>query len=91
MDIAPTDLGAYYFATVIDESFYDAGYTDEMIMDYIIRSYGIEFTYYLNSSYKEMEVTGLLPSTQYYAIAFGIKDGTWSSNMASEPFRIPYT
>lgn len=87
LDIAPTDLGAYYFATVIDESFYDAGYTDEMIMEYIIRSYGIEFTYYLNSSYKEMEVTGLLPSTQYYAIAFGIKDGTWSSKMASEPFR----
>ena len=36
MNITPSDLEADYFVTVIDNSFYEAGYTDEQIMDQIL-------------------------------------------------------
>lgn len=76
MDVYPSDKEAYYMNTVIDGSWYDAGYTDEEIMmehidyywDYIIY-YDM---YYYQGDIKEHLIEGLHPETDYYAIAFGI-------------------
>lgn len=76
MDVYPSDKEAYYLNTVIDESWYNAGYTDEEIMmehidyywDYIIY-YDM---YYYQGDIKEHLIEGLYPETDYYAIAFGI-------------------
>lgn len=81
MDIYPSDKEAYYFATVIDNSFYEAGYEDSDIMQEICSSYSWMLPYYaLQGDVTEYQVGGMTPETQYYAVAFGVDVNTYTYN-----------
>lgn len=83
LDITPSDDNAYYFATVIDDSFYEAGYTDEEIMAEICGNYGSYLEYYsLLGPTTDYKVTGMSPETKYYAVAFGVDINAYTYNSA---------
>ncbi len=89
MNITPSDLAADYFVTVIDNSFYEAGYTDEQIMDQILTTYGQYLSQYaLSGVTTDYEVKGMQPATEYIAIAFGVdvNSATATSEMSKETF-----
>lgn len=89
MNITPSDLDANYLVTVIDNSFYEAGYTDEQIMDQILNTYGPYLSQYaLSGVTNGYEVTGMQPATEYIAIAFGVdvNSATATSEMSKETF-----
>ena len=89
MNITPSDLEADYFVTVIDNSFYEAGYTDEQIMDQILNTYGPYLSQYaLSGVTNGYKVTGMQPATEYIAIAFGVdvNSATATSEMSKETF-----
>lgn len=81
MDIYPSDKEAYYFATVIDNSFYEAGYEDSDIMQEICSNYSWMLPYYaLQGDVTGYQVGGMTPETQYYAVAFGVDVNTYTYN-----------
>ena len=81
MDIYPSDKEAYYFATVIDNSFYEAGYEDSDIMQEICSNYSWMLPYYaLQGDVTGYQVSGMTPETQYYAVAFGVDVNTYTYN-----------
>ena len=89
LDIYPSDKEAYYFATVIDNSFYEAGYTDEDIMQEICNSYGWMLMFYaLSGDIEDYSVSGMAPETDYFAVAFGVdvNAAVYTSAMTSVPF-----
>lgn len=89
LDITPSDPDAFYFATVIDDSFYEAGYSDEEIMTEICENYGSYLeTYALQGNVTEYKVTGMSPETHYYAVAFGVdlSGYTYNSEMTKVEF-----
>ena len=90
LDVYPSDKSACYWTTVIDDSFYDAGYTDEDIMTEIINNIGIYIMYGMGYYGDEtgLEITGMSPQTHYYAVAFGVDETalTYNSEMAKVEF-----
>lgn len=85
MDVYPSDKEAAYFATVIDDSWYDAGYSDEEIMMQHIDYYYYDILYYglyFQGDIKEHLEEGLYPETDYYAIAFGLDLNNMEFNSA---------
>lgn len=90
LDVYPSDKSACYWTTVIDDSFYDAGYTDEEIMTEIINNIGIYIMYGMGYYGDEtgLEITGMSPQTHYYAVAFGVDETalTYNSEMAKVEF-----
>ena len=81
MDIYPSDKEAYYFATVIDNSFYEAGYEDSDIMQEICSNYSWMLPYYAQQGdVTGYQVGGMTPETQYYAVAFGVDVNTYTYN-----------
>lgn len=81
MDIHPSDKEAYYFATVIDNSFYEAGYEDSDIMQEICSNYSWMLPYYaLQGDVTGYQVSGMTSETQYYAVAFGVDVNTYTYN-----------
>ena len=81
MDIYPSDKEAYYFATVIDNSFYEAGYEDSDIMQEICSNYSWLLPYYaLQGDVTGYQVGGMTSETQYYAVAFGVDVNTYTYN-----------
>ena len=81
MDIYPSDKEAYYFATVIDNSFYEAGYEDSDIMQEICSNYSWMLPYYaLQGDVTGYQVSGMTSETQYYAVAFGVDVNTYTYN-----------
>lgn len=91
LDIYPSDKNAAYWTTVIDDSFYDAGYTDEDIMEEIVNQIAIYImfgmAYYGDQT--DLEITGMSPQTHYYAIAFGVDETTYTYN--SEMTKVEFT
>lgn len=89
MSVYPSDKSAKYLATVLDESFFTSGLTDEQIMSEIISQMSILILFMLDQGdVVNSEVTGMLPGMNYYAVAFGVDTGTYSysSALAKEPF-----
>lgn len=90
LDVYPSDKSACYWTTVIDDSFYDAGYTDEDIMTEIINNIGIYIMYGMGyyGDQTGLEITGMSPQTHYYAVAFGVDETalTYNSEMAKVEF-----
>lgn len=89
LDIYPSDPSAYYFATVIDNSFYEAGYTDVDIMTEIINSYSWMLFYYaLQGDVTGYEIGGMASNTDYYAVVFGVDVDaiTYTTEMTKVPF-----
>lgn len=90
LDVYPSDKSACYWTTVIDDSFYDAGYTDEEIMTEIINNIGFYIMYGMGYYGDEtgLEITGMSPQTHYYAVAFGVDETalTYNSEMAKVEF-----
>lgn len=89
LDIYPSDPSAYYFATVIDNSFYEAGYTDVDIMTEIINSYSWMLFYYaLQGDVTGYEISGMASNTDYYAVVFGVDVDaiTYTTEMTKVPF-----
>lgn len=91
MDIFPSDKSADYFVTVIDNSWYEAGYEDEDIMSEILAqyvAYGVLAQYALRGDVPDYEVGGMTPGTEYYAVAFGVDvaAGIYNSEMTKETF-----
>ena len=90
LDVYPSDKSACYWTTVIDDSFYDAGYTDEEIMTEIINNIGIYIMYGMGyyGDKTGLEITGMSPQTHYYAVAFGVDETalTYNSEMAKVEF-----
>lgn len=89
LDITPSDDNATYFATVIDLSYDEEGWTDEAIMDRIISAYASYMSNYAVTGHQtDYVVGGMFPSTNYIAIAFGIDVAnlTYTSDLAREPF-----
>lgn len=83
LDIAPSDQSAVYFATVIGDSFYEAGYSDEEIMAYLCNTYGADLeTYAQSGTVNGLEVKGMTPGTHYTAVAFGIDLDSYMYNSA---------
>lgn len=90
LDLYPSDQEASYFATVIDDSFWTAGYTDEEIMNEIISGYGWMLAFYvLQGDMVDYQVSGMLPQTEYYAIAFGVDVN--SATYTTELFNVAFT
>lgn len=89
LTITPSDMSVYYIATVIDNSWYDEGYTDENIMQLLCDNYGSYITNYVYSGKVEnLTVANMKPSTEYYAIAFAVDINacTFSSPMTKVTF-----
>lgn len=90
LDVYPSDKSACYWTTVIDDSFYDAGYTDEDIMTEIINNIGIYIMFGMGyyGDQTGLEITGMSPQTHYYAVAFGVDETalTYNSEMAKVEF-----
>lgn len=91
MDIYPSDKSADYFATVIDNSWYEAGYDDEGIMSEILANYvayGVLGQYALHGDVFDYEVGGMSPGMEYYAVAFGVDvtAGIYNSAMTKKSF-----
>lgn len=85
MDVYPSDKNAVYFTTVIDDSWYEAGYSDEEIMMQHIDYYYYDILYYglyFQGDIKEHLEEGLYPETDYYAIAFGLDLNNMEFNSA---------
>lgn len=90
LDLYPSDQEEYYFATVIDDSFYTAGYTDEDIMNNILSQYGWLLAYYaLQGDMVDYQISGMLPQTEYYAVAFGVDVN--SATYTTELFKVAFT
>lgn len=90
LDLYPSDQEASYFATVIDDSFWTAGYTDEEIMNEIISGYGWMLAFYvLQGDMVDYQVSGMQPQTEYYAIAFGVDVN--SATYTTELFNVAFT
>lgn len=88
-DIIPSDKSAYYYTTVIDESWYDAGYDDMAIIAEITNNYSSYLEYYaLQGDYAGYNVTGMSPETKYYITAWGIDMDqlTYNSEMTKQEF-----
>lgn len=91
LDVYPSDKSAYFWTTVIDNSFYEAGYTDEEIMTEILDNayfYILFYGQYYMGDTEDLNVTGMSPNTDYYAVAFGFDMDAlmFNSEMAKEPF-----
>ena len=89
LGITPSDQSAVYFATVIGDSFYEAGYSDEEIMAYLCNTYGADLeTYAQTGTVNGLEVSGMTPGTHYTAVAFGIdlESYMYNSEMAETGF-----
>lgn len=91
LDVYPSDKSAYFWTTVIDNSFYEAGYTDEEIMTEILDNayfYILFYGQYYMGDTEGLNVTGMSPNTDYYAVAFGFDMDAlvFNSEMAKEPF-----
>ncbi|HIZ87802.1 MAG TPA: hypothetical protein IAC03_06560 [Candidatus Coprenecus pullistercoris] len=67
ISVHPSDPSVYYLATVMDNSFYEAGYTDQEIMMELI--YQAQYAY---NGDQDITIGGMLPSTEYIAVVFGI-------------------
>lgn len=71
--VTPSESGVYYIATTIEKSIYEEGYSDEDIMSSICANYGEYIMYYAHdSAIENYTVSNMKPSTDYYAIAFGV-------------------
>ena len=90
-NIYPSDPEAYYWTAIIDNSYYEDGYTEYQIMQEILdnESYSIMFRgeYYMGDT-ENLLMQGLSPQTEYIAVAFGFDYNTLEPNskMASQPF-----
>ena len=90
-NIYPSDQKAYYWTAIIDNSYYEDGYTEYQIMQEILdnESYSIMFRgeYYMGDT-ENLLMQGLSPQTEYIAVAFGFDYNTLEPNskMASQPF-----
>lgn len=83
LNIVPSDQNAWYFATVIGDSFDEAGYTDEQIMEYLCNAYGTDLeTYALMGTVSGREIVGMSPGTHYTAVAFGVDLDSYMYNSA---------
>lgn len=90
MDVYPSDKEAYYYATIIDSSYFGAGFSDEYIMNDLLRSYGDDLIHYLyRGDLIGEESTGMIPTTYYYAIAFGVdaENGYYNTELFKQEFQ----
>lgn len=73
LDITPSEPDVYYIASAIEKSIYSEGYSDEDIMTSICSNYGEYIMYYAqNGAIENFTVSNMKPSSEYYAIAFGV-------------------
>lgn len=89
LSVTPSDANAYYIATTVEKSIYSDGYTDEDIMTSICANYGEYIIYYVqNGSIENYTVSNMKPSTEYYAIAFGVDLDAYvfNSHISKEAF-----
>lgn len=85
ISVYPSDKEAAYIATIIDNSWYQAGYGDEDIMLDLIAQVGG----YMTGDLVDQTVSGMSPGQEYHVIAFGIDLNTSSpsTELFKETFR----
>lgn len=85
--VVPSDKEAPYLAAVIDDAYYNAGYTDEEIMEDICERYSSSLAGSVNRGDREFS-TSIEQDKQYYAIVFGVdlNTGSYNSALKSVPF-----
>lgn len=89
LNITPSEPDIYYIASAIEKSIYSEGYSDEDIMTSICANYGEYIMYYVMSGNVEnYTVSNMKPSSEYYAIAFGVDLDAYifNSHMSKKAF-----
>ena len=88
--VTPSNSSDYYLATVIDKTFEEYGYTDEGIMNVIIKQYADNLSgMALQGVVTDYQVSGMEPSTDYIAVAFGLDlaNSSYSTGLTKKDFR----
>lgn len=90
MSVYPSDKSAKYIATALDESFFTSGLTDEDVMNEVVSQLGFLIIFMLDQGdVIDAEVTGMMPESNYYAVAFGVDSETYTYNSALT--KVPFT
>lgn len=90
MSVYPSNKSAKYIATALDESFFTSGLTDEDVMNEVVSQLGFLIIFMLDQGdVIDAEVTGMMPESNYYAVAFGVDSETYTYNSALT--KVPFT
>lgn len=75
LHLKPSNGSDWYMATVVEKAVVDY-YADEEVMSMICEQYGLMLSLYAYRGDKNLEVDGMMPSTDYCAVAFGVDMNT---------------
>ncbi|HIZ88109.1 MAG TPA: hypothetical protein IAC03_08155 [Candidatus Coprenecus pullistercoris] len=89
LDIVPSDPEAHYYAQVLDAAWFTE-YTDQAMIELICQDFGANLSAAcVTGSILDYQVTNIMPSTDYFVVAFGVDTSynTYNSLMTKVQFK----